>query len=320
MKNKLINTLRRFLPFLGVIVALAIHLLIEDSDEHPEAEEAYYTWILYFFLATTFILGIVSTFVKKLKKGLEYSGAFWGGVGIVVAIIDIVIGKLALFPVLFFPKYDNILAQFFEGYEIILKCIWHSTKLLVTGFLYGAGFGFITGVLLGFNKKFNYWINPYIKLIGPIPATIWIPISLTIFPTTFGASVFIIALSVWFSVALMTSSAIQAVPKAYFEVSRTLGASSAFQIFRVGIPAAMPSIFLGVFYGIISAFLALMTAEMFGVKYGIGWYISWQKAMLVYSGVYAGIIVIAVYCMLILTLLFKLRDKILNWQKGTLKW
>ena len=72
--------------------------------------------------------------------------------------------------------------------------------------------------------------------------------------------------------------------------------------------------------GIISAFLALMTAEMFGVKYGIGWYISWQKAMLVYSGVYAGIIVIAVYCMLILTLLFKLRDKILNWQKGTLKW
>ena len=84
MKNKLINTLRRFLPFLGVIVALAIHLLIEDSDEHPEAEEAYYTWILYFFLVTTFILGIVSIFVKKLKKGLEYSGAFWGGVGIVV--------------------------------------------------------------------------------------------------------------------------------------------------------------------------------------------------------------------------------------------
>ena len=78
MKNKLINTLRRFLPFLGVIVALAIHLLIEDSDEHPEAEEAYYTWILYFFLATTFILGIVSTFVPQFhdeRQGLEIGAA-----------------------------------------------------------------------------------------------------------------------------------------------------------------------------------------------------------------------------------------------------
>jgi len=316
----MISILKRFLPFLGTVIAFLVHVLIEDDIEHPEAEDTYYSYFLYFFLSATFIIGGVSFFLKNFRAKLEHSGPFWGGVGVVVAIIDIAIGKYALLPVLFFPKYDNILAMFFEGYDIILKCIWHSTKLLVLGFVYGSVIGFITGVFLGFSKKFNYWVNPYIKLIGPIPATIWIPISLTIFPTPFGASVFIVALSVWFSVALMTSSAIQSVPQAYFEVSRTLGASGAFQVFRVGIPAAMPSIFLGVFYGIINAFLALMTAEMFGAKYGIGWYISWQKAMLVYSGVYAGIIVIAVYCMLILTLLFKFRDKILNWQKGTLKW
>jgi NitT/TauT family transport system permease protein len=63
-----------------------------------------------------------------------------------------------------------------------------------------------------------------------------------------------------------------------------------------------------------------MTAEMFGAKYGIGWYISYQKAMMLYSGVYAGLIMIAVFCTVILTALFKVRAKVLNWQKGLIKW
>ena len=314
------NTLKKFLPFLGVVITLAVHLLVPDSDEHPDAEKPYFAWILYFFLGATFFLGVLSLKVQKLGKYFERTGPFWFGTGVVVIFFNVVIGKLALIPVLFFPKFDNILAMFFEDGVLILKCILYSTRLLLTGLFFGTVVGFVTGVCLGFSAKTYYWLNPYIKLLGPIPATVWIPIALTIFDTPYAASVFIVALAVWFSIALMTSSAIQAVPNSYYEVARTLGASPAFQIFRVGIPAAMPSIFLGVFYGIISAFLALMTAEMFGAKYGIGWYIIWQKAMMVYSGVYAGLIVIAVYCTLTLTLLFKLRDKILNWQKGIVKW
>ena len=180
--------------------------------------------------------------------------------------------------------------------------------------------GFITGVFLGFSSKVYYWINPYIKLIGPIPATAWIPLVLTTFPTTFGASVFIIALAVWFPVQLMTSSGIQNTSKIYFEVGRTLGAGTFFQVFKIAVPAALPNIFQGVFNGICAAFIALMTAEMFGAKYGIGWYISWQKAMMVYSGVYAGLIMIALFCTVIITALFKVRKRLLGWQKGLVKW
>ncbi len=314
------KTLKKFLPFLGVLFTLTVHLVVPDSDDHPEAENPYFAWILYFFLAVTLILGLLSLKVRKLGDYFIQSGPFWFGAGVVLTAFNVIIGKTASVPVLFFPKFDNILAMFFEDGLLILKCILYSTRLLLTGLLLGTAIGFVTGVCLGFSSKTYYWLNPYIKLLGPIPATVWIPIALTIFDTPYAASVFIVALAVWFSVALMTSSAIQAVPNTYYEVARTLGASAWFQIFRVGIPAAMPSIFLGVFYGIISAFLALMTAEMFGAKYGIGWYIIWQKAMMVYSGVYAGLIVIAVYCTLTLTLLFKLRDKILNWQKGIVKW
>ena len=61
------------------------------------------------------VLGIVSIFVKKLRKGLEYSGAFWGGVGIVVAIIDIVIGMVyGLVSGFFGGMVDSVMQRFAE--------------------------------------------------------------------------------------------------------------------------------------------------------------------------------------------------------------
>jgi NitT/TauT family transport system permease protein len=82
----------------------------------------------------------------------------------------------------------------------------------------------------------------------------------------------------------------------------------------------MPSIFIGLFNGTCSAFITLMTAEMLGAKYGIGWYVNWQKEMMCYANVYAGLIIIALTCSILITLLFKVKDKLLVWQKGVIKW
>ena len=50
------------------------------------------------------------------------------------------------------------------------------------------------------------------------------------------------------------------------------------------------------------------------------WYVNWQKEMMAYSNVYAGLIVIAVMFYLVITVLFKIRDRVLGWQKGVIKW
>lgn len=110
------------------------------------------------------------------------------------------------------------------------------------------------------------------------------------------------------------------IPNSYFEVSSTLGAGSFYRIAKVGIPAAMPHMFLGLFNGTCSSFITLVTAEMLGAKYGIGWYINWQKEMMAYANVYAGLIIIAVTFFILITLLFKFRDRVLAWQKGVIKW
>ncbi|MDX9872954.1 MAG: ABC transporter permease subunit [Clostridia bacterium] len=112
---------------------------------------------------------------------------------------------------------------------------------MATGYFIGAAAGLTTGILVGWSKRWSYWVNPLIKMIGPIPPTAWVPIALVSFPTTFSASVFLIALAVWFPTAVLTSSGISNVQNSFFEVSSTLGAKTLDKIFKVALPAAMPS-------------------------------------------------------------------------------
>jgi NitT/TauT family transport system permease protein len=228
--------------------------------------------------------------------------------------------KFTVLPVLFFPAPEKILEAFKKEWLFILQCLLYSLRLLVSGFLLGAVAGVLTGAIIGWNARANYWIMPVIKIIGPIPSTAWIPIALVVFTKATGASIFLIALGVWFPTTILTSSGIINVRKSYFEVSSTLGATPLRNIVSIALPAAAPSIFMGLFNGTASSFLTLMAAEMIGCKYGIGWYINWQRDVLAYSQVYAALIVIALTFSLLITLQFKLQDKVLGWQKGLIRW
>ncbi|MBR1736434.1 MAG: ABC transporter permease subunit, partial [Firmicutes bacterium] len=247
-------------------------------------------------------------------------GLFYAVVIIFIAVLNVLTLKTGILPTIYFPSPSRTIAVLVEDRELILKCLLYSSRILLIGFFGGGAVGILSGIAIGFSKHVRYWLNPLVRFIGPIPSTAWVPLVLVAFPDTVSASAFLIALAVWFPTTLMTSSGIQNISNSFFEVSETLGANLFYKIFKIAVPAAMPSIFIGVFNGTCSSFITLMTAEMIGAKYGIGWYVNWQKEMMCYANVYAGLIVIAAVCSILITLLFKLKDRLLVWQKGTIKW
>ena len=48
--------------------------------------------------------------------------------------------------------------------------------------------------------------------------------------------------------------------------------------------------------------------------------IYWKREVMEYANVYAGLILIAIICSLLLTLLFKARARALKWQRGLIRW
>ncbi|MGF6602621.1 NitT/TauT family transport system permease protein [Paraburkholderia sp. GAS448] len=233
---------------------------------------------------------------------------------------EIVTAKLEWLPRPFFAPPQVLIGVYFDDFPRLSTSVVHSLGLLLYGYAIGALTGFIVGVSIGWSRAVGYWLHPVLRLIGPLPATAWLPLAFFFFPSSFSASVFLIALATAFPVAVLTWSGVASVNSAYYDVARTLGARPSFLILKVAIPAALPSVFVGLFMGLGASFSVLIVAEMMGVKAGLGWYLQWAQGWAAYSNMYAALLVMALMCSGLITLLFRVRDRLLAWQKGMLKW
>ncbi|WP_144149218.1 ABC transporter permease [Paraburkholderia sp. BCC1884] len=233
---------------------------------------------------------------------------------------EIVTAKLEWLPRPFFAPPQALIAVYFDDFPRLWTSVVHSLGLLVYGYALGALTGFSVGVSIGWSRAVGYWLHPVLRFIGPLPATAWLPLAFFFFPSSFSASVFLIALASAFPVAVLTWSGVASVNSAYYDVARTLGARPSFLILKVAIPAALPSVFVGLFMGLGASFSVLFVAEMMGVKAGLGWYLQWAQGWAAYSNMYAALLVMALMCSGLISLLFLFRDRLLAWQKGLLKW
>jgi NitT/TauT family transport system permease protein len=233
---------------------------------------------------------------------------------------EAVTAKFGLLPLPFFPPPQAILEVVIDDRALLGAGIFASFRLLVTGYLLGAAVGFVTGVAIGWSRLAGYWIHPVLRFIGPLPATAWLPLAFFVFPSSFSASIFLIALATGFPVTVLTWSGVAGVNSAYYDIARTLGAGQRFLVLKVAVPAAMPHVFVGLFMGLGNSFAVLVVAEMLGVKAGLGWYLQWAQGWAAYANMYAALLIMAFLCSGLITALFRLRDRLLSWQKGLVRW
>jgi NitT/TauT family transport system permease protein len=233
---------------------------------------------------------------------------------------EAITAKFGLLPLPFFPPPQAILEVVIDDRALLGAGIFASFRLLATGYFLGAAIGFVTGVAVGWSRLAGYWIHPLLRFIGPLPATAWLPLAFFVFPSSFSASIFLIALATGFPVTVLTWSGVASVNSAYYDIARTLGAGRRFLVLKVAIPAAMPHVFVGLFMGLGNSFAVLVVAEMLGVKAGLGWYLQWAQGWAAYANMYAALLIMAFLCSGLITVLFRLRDRLLSWQKGLVRW
>jgi NitT/TauT family transport system permease protein len=263
---------------------------------------------------------LLSVFIRGFRSFWCRKAPVWAAAVLLIVLWDYLTSKTARLPMPYFPGPERVINVFIEDSETLLTSVFSSARLIVLGFVFGSFGGIVCGSLLGWSRRAAYWLSPVVRMLGPVPATAWIPLCMLIFPTAFTASVFLVSLAVWFPVTLMTASAIYNVPKAYYEAASILGANQRRQFFKVAVPHALPTIFVGQFMGVGASFLVLITAEMLGASSGLGWYIVWAIGWAAYAKVYATLIVSAVIFSGFIKLLFFFRDKLLGWQPSFVKW
>ncbi|HEX8309790.1 MAG TPA: ABC transporter permease subunit [Chthoniobacteraceae bacterium] len=303
---------------LAAALALAVHVFI--SAKEPPLESRSFTIFLSVMLGLGVFLLIVQPLWSGLRRWMREMCPIFAAAIMLLCLWEVITSGLRLLPMPYFPSPAAVLQSLVTDRAMILDSTWHSLRLLLGGYTLGVLAGVISGVCIGWFEPARYWGMPILKVIGPIPATAWIPLAMVVAPNALFSALGLIALAVWFPVTMLTASGISNTRASYLDVARTLGAGRAFLIFRVAIPAAMPNIFIGLFMGLGASFLTLVVAETVGVKSGLGWYLQWAQGWAEYAKVYAALVVMAAFFSTIMTVLFKVRDRVLVWQKGTIKW
>jgi len=309
-----------FMPLLLAVAHIAEYKLMPNFPKYAANKIAYpvsdtYTFFLEILAFALLVYLVWSFFSEKIYEKLVHSAPLYCVITIILTLYDIATLKTGTLQLPYFPWADRILLAIIEDRRMLLDCIRNSLVLLFTGYLSGVVAGLFCGVGAGWSKKIRYWIMPLLKLLGPIPSTTWISIILVVASSLFAGSVFMIALGVWYPVTMAALNGVANVNRSNFEVARTFGANRFELVFKVAIPAAMPSIFNGLTQGMGIACTALMVAEMLGVESGLGWYINWQRGWAEFAKMYAAVIIICLTFTSVNLVLTLIKKRALRWKE-----
>lgn len=313
-KRKKGSLIKRLLPIIFGVLALLEYLYFPNHDENMMASPVYLYFLL-FLIALYGIFFLISFKNENIQNKLTYKAPLFAFVFVLLMAFDLLTLKLAILPLPYFAWVDRIMNSMLEDKSFLLESTLASLKLLFTGYFIGAILGIICGIFAGYSKKVDYWLDPFLKLLGPIPTTTWIPVVMVLSTSLFGGAVFIIALGVWFQTTLATMTGIKNVDLSYYEAAKTLGASEYELVTKIAIPSASPNIFQGLISAMSSACTSLIVAEMLGVESGLGWYITWKSSWADYSSMYGAIILLALNFIIVNIILKKISNRVLVWQK-----
>ena len=314
-RNKGRERFRLILPIIAGLIAIFEYVYLPDHNPSAQKTNLYngFLWIL---LGIYGLALVVSIKKESLRERLVYRSPFYTFVFILLILYDVLTLKTGKLDLPYFPWIDMIFNSMKEDKSFLIESVLSSLKLLFTGYFIGAGLGIITGILAGYFDKVNYWVDPFLKLLGPIPTTTWLPVVMVLAINLFQGAIFIISLGVWFSTTLATITGIHNVDPSYYEAAQTLGATNSELVRKVAIKSASPNIFQGLVAGMSAACNALIVAEMLGVESGLGWYITWKSSWANYSAMYGAIILLAITFILVNSIIKRISTNALKWRTG----
>lgn len=156
-----------------------------------------------------------------------------------------------------------------------LSNVEYSSMRVAQGFLLAALIGVPVGLLIGWSRLVSQMIDPLIQSLRPIPITAWLPFSIALFGIRDMGAIFLIFLGGFYAIVVNTTQGARDVERNLVRAALMMGASRRQLLYRVVLPAAMPSIFTGLRIGLGISWTAVIVAEMVAVKSGLG-YVLWD--------------------------------------------
>lgn len=223
--------------------------------------------------------------------------------------------RMGLFDTRFFPPPSIIALAFADmirdgtlGGELAV-----SARRLAYGLIGGTIPGVVVGLAMGMSATIRAVVDPIISALMPVPKTVIVPLSMLIFGVGETSDIVMVAIGVFFPMAINAYAGVAGVPPIYFDVARSLRVSRLTVFTSIAWPGALATMFAGFQLAVANGLIILTVVEMLGATEGLGHMIwsSWQVFEV--PRMYVGIIVISAAGVVIQLVMKEVKRVLLRW-------
>jgi NitT/TauT family transport system permease protein len=203
------------------------------------------------------------------------------------------------------PSPTGIIAAAFQRFPQFADGLWITTFEALSGFAVGSAIGLILACLFLLSPVLRALLLPLIVALNNVPSIAFVPLALLWFGMGPASKIAISALAVSFAVLLAALEGFSRTEDGQVSLLRSFGAGPFAILWRLRLPAAMPSIVTGLRIGLARSTITVIVAEMMGAYKGIGQIVYRATAEMDSLTVWAAILVssatsLALYGLLVL--------------------
>ncbi|MBP5304970.1 MAG: ABC transporter permease [Lachnospiraceae bacterium] len=185
---------------------------------------------------------------------------------------------------------------------IISEHLLITLKEVITGYLIGGVVGVSVGLLWTLFKPLEKYMNVFCSAIMAVPKTAILPLLILWFGIGFKSKVFLIFLSSVFQILYNTVTGTKQCPNEYLKVARVFELNKFETVFKVLVPAALPSMFNGFRMAAATAMTTVVFAEMQSAKAGLGFLLAESQQLLNTPRIFLVIVIVTVISVLLVKL------------------
>jgi len=241
-------------------------------------------------------------------------------IGSAAVVIFVVVWQLAAFrrlvPELFLPGPMDI-ANAFGAYIAkgqIWPDMWISGQELMYGFALSIVVGLPVGMLMGWYRRLNEALDPFVTFFYSIPRVALTPLLIVWFGIGINSKIAVVFLGAIFAIVINTAAGVRNLDPALIKAARSFGASDA-QLFRtIVLPGSVPFILTGLRLGLGHALTGVVVGELVAAQAGVGMMMATAGATFQTSKVFVGLVIFAVWGLVMTNILSRIEQRFQTWK------
>lgn len=216
-------------------------------------------------------------------------GYIWGTVFVIALwwVLAAAIGSPAL------PTPLETIPVLVNNFGVLVPEFGVSLFRILIAMLIGTVLGAPVGIFMGRSIWADRLITPIMYILYPLPKIVLLPILFVLIGIGGEAKIVLIAIAVFFQMAVTMRDAAKAVPRESVEAMLSFGASRFEVMAKVVLPQTLPALFTALRVTTASAIAILFIAESMAGSSGLGYFIMHSWSILEYAKMFAGIVAMA---------------------------